>query len=655
MGSDDTFDEYECRSSFLWKQGHSDILFADGGNILLGVSRCLSFIILFALDSYNRRLLRSKTSENTNVIPGLILPYYFGYIYLFIGFSLGAGLIDILLQVSGADDSLVNNWIIPIEQGLFHWLYEGLAFFLMRYGAGWLAMKRALLYSGIWGMVSFLFFFMLFSMFDANYGFKTDANNAYAVYISYQIILLVFYGSFVVLPVDKLFRRSAMNFYAKFNVAYYTVFILFGTLLYEQRFNAVCAGSIIIFILVSFLQPIAIFRTLQIDSQYWQGLSPNPSNPLSEVWDHVDVGTAQSMAESLETFNRRSDRLPIIHFGLLDFDSKDFIAGGFYRVYFGTMKEKRVAYKFLFAMELTPEDIESFYREASLLYGLRHDNVVICKGICVMPPSLIMILENCKYGSLYDFLYKPCKERETDIRYTHMSIASIGKRFLGKGGQMLPYPPLEDPLTSQSNQSITSSSTANPLMKTKLFDANRHAEKQIDISKMRLTSNHAGRVEDMDPELGMHAVTSSGVSNANAGVLPRMNSMRGSLANSLDSQENDSESGERKSTASSSRFSRIYESMASIASVLNRGSHSRGSRGTTGGGTNAGHSMTSSNGLAQYLSLTVRLRMMKDAVAGISFLHSKGFMHCDIKSLNFLVDEVILHSNLFILPYISLI
>lgn len=35
-----------------------------------------------------------------------------------------------------------------------------------------------------------------------------------------------------------------------------------------------------------------------------------------------------------------------------------------------------------------------------------------------------------------------------------------------------------------------------------------------------------------------------------------------------------------------------------------------------------------------------RLRMMRDATAGIAFLHAQGYMHCDLKSLNFLVAEV---------------
>ena len=38
--------------------------------------------------------------------------------------------------------------------------------------------------------------------------------------------------------------------------------------------------------------------------------------------------------------------------------------------------------------------------------------------------------------------------------------------------------------------------------------------------------------------------------------------------------------------------------------------------------------------------LRVRLRMKRDCARGVAFLHSKGLMHCDIKSLNFLVNKV---------------
>lgn len=43
--------------------------------------------------------------------------------------------------------------------------------------------------------------------------------------------------------------------------------------------------------------------------------------------------------------------------------------------------------------------------------------------------------------------------------------------------------------------------------------------------------------------------------------------------------------------------------------------------------------------LGHSLSVFGKLELMSDVVRGIAFLHSKGYMHCDIKSLNFLVTE----------------
>jgi serine/threonine protein kinase len=41
----------------------------------------------------------------------------------------------------------------------------------------------------------------------------------------------------------------------------------------------------------------------------------------------------------------------------------------------------------------------------------------------------------------------------------------------------------------------------------------------------------------------------------------------------------------------------------------------------------------------QFLPITLRFLLCKDCCAGVAFLHRAGFMHCDIKSLNFLVSS----------------
>ena len=40
------------------------------------------------------------------------------------------------------------------------------------------------------------------------------------------------------------------------------------------------------------------------------------------------------------------------------------------------------------------------------------------------------------------------------------------------------------------------------------------------------------------------------------------------------------------------------------------------------------------------VSPAARYKMMVDATCAVAFLHEKGFIHCDIKSLNFLVTQV---------------
>ena len=43
--------------------------------------------------------------------------------------------------------------------------------------------------------------------------------------------------------------------------------------------------------------------------------------------------------------------------------------------------------------------------------------------------------------------------------------------------------------------------------------------------------------------------------------------------------------------------------------------------------------------LGHKLPFAMRLSLARDAAAGVAFLHSKGLIHCDIKSLNFLITK----------------
>ncbi len=670
---DDIYEKFQCHGA-IWKDTHTRLLYADSGSILLGLSRLFAFFLLFALNYYNRRLLRSKAQDNMNVVPGLVLPYYFTYVYLYIGISLLAGIIDISLQSSKRDVASINNWLLPIEQGVFHWLYEGLAFFLMRYGAGIKAFQRALVYSGIWGCVTTIMFFIMFSLYRQSYGFhEMSDHTVFAIYLTYSSILLAFYLAFLVVPNTLLYRRSAMEFYAKFNVVFYIFQIIVCSLLFYDVTDVVCAGSVIVFILVAFVQPLVLFRCLQIDSQYWQGLKPEKGNPLAEVWDHVDLATAQSMAENLENISSNSQKspLPVLHYGLLDFDENEhFVAGGFSRVYFGRLSNEPVAFKILFAMELTPDDVRDFYEEACLLYSLSHENVVQCKGICVMPPALTMVLEHCKYRSLYDFIYKPLPVNRSSLTNSRNSIAMPGlmrdtvapgvassagssSLFLGQNshshtdhhlhpaivsqrgtfaaidhndgygsgsndhdGEKIEL--VSNPLQSQRNTSVATTSTG----ANTITNASGEPIAPLDISRVKPGQRTSSTMQrsSMDMEAGQRGSDASS-----------RHSKGSRYSESTNNDERQSWSG-----GAGMRMSRVFRAYESVANIVNS------SLGRTEPPSNTGSAKTSVPVItvAHTVPFETRLRMMRDAANAIAFLHLRGYMHCDIKSLNFLVDEV---------------
>lgn len=118
--------------------------------------------------------------------------------------------------------------------------------------------------------------------------------------------------------------------------------------------------------------------------------------------------------------SRQGSSVPFIHFGLIEL-SKDmgFVAGGFSRVYFGQYKNQPIALKMLFVVDLTPQSVKEFCKEANLLIKLKNENVIVCKGVSVMPPAISIVLEFCKYGSLFDLLYK---ERHTRKHFYQNSL-----------------------------------------------------------------------------------------------------------------------------------------------------------------------------------------------------------------------------------------
>ena len=90
-------------------------------------------------------------------------------------------------------------------------------------------------------------------------------------------------------------------------------------------------------------------------------------------------------------------------------------AGGTARVFRGKYRNEDVAIKMLYCMTLTPDTVENFFQESALLTRLRHPNIVHVIGVCVLPPSICMVMELCK-GSLFECLRLPGTKLDWDTR-----------------------------------------------------------------------------------------------------------------------------------------------------------------------------------------------------------------------------------------------
>lgn len=631
-----------------------NIFNSESDNFVYGIARLISFVIILGLNAYNRKLLKDKLEANITVEPNLILPHYFYYLYLFTLFSFFVGFLDVLLTLADYTNPDFNHFLVSSEQALFHFLYEGLSLFLMRYGAGVHAIRRSFYYSFLWSIFTFfIFIFVITSFYD-----DKGKGNDYAFYILnfYYGLLFYFYLILLLIPSSIVYRRKAFNFYAKFNVFNYFINILFINIIYAGNFEAVCAFSYIIFIISSFGQPLALYQTLKIDSQYWQGLIPDPGNPLASVWDHLDIGTAQEMANALEISKNSS--LPVIPYGYIDFDSNtNFVAGGYSRVYFGLYKKREIALKVLFSMELTPNAINDFYSECLLLHSLKHPHVVECIGICVMPPAMSIVLEFAEYGSLFDFLYKPVKSNLAKLRDKENAYAKERETTVDFSSQT--FNVLKNLLkTNSTNSSIGRFSLDN---RDDKLEMNNLSNKQVEVSNPIISNNDKNKIdlEDEFDEENTKSFCSYRSSNYGGwevyqdsfdrgseyfknGTFTTYSDARASYSYakkiiskpSTDPKNKDKELPPAPPVTHKKLFSKVLNAMINSINPSKDNASNNSSTNNQDGSEIGGFKPISS---AYGLPLETRLRMMRDVVDSILFLHSKKLFHCDIKSLNFLV------------------
>ena len=375
------------------------------------------------------------------------------------------------------------------------------------------------------------------------------------------------------------------------------------------------------------------------------------------------------MGKQLSDMEQSSRRLPVIHFGLLDLDEHlGYVAGGLSRVYFGRLRNEMVAVKILFAMELTPRIVEAFYEEVQVLYELQHENVVQCLGVSVMPPAVCVVLEHCQYGSLYDYLYKIPKlsasnkghrARSVEVdpdesRMTELSAFSGRPQVPGGGSDASPgKQPLHGdgidtsrsfrPRVSSSSSSCTDlgrEAVGNPVLTAAAAEEEdkrlNRWEEMADIRRSRASSIGGGERRSVTYNERMKQLLEGCSGGGTTSSVGWRASQDLSLLGGRASLHHDKQRHARHSPTGDD--SGRSSTGVSIAPFQSTGSNIR----LTLTSRPPAEVLPPVKGSEPKPSFTPleKLRMVLDACRGLEFLHMNGYMHCDLKSPNFLVSNV---------------
>jgi hypothetical protein len=642
MSSDNEINNNVCQSTVFGSIG-VDIIVPGAGSFLLGVTRICSCAFLLANNFWNRRRLKKYEENNLDIARGLVLPSYFPCIYSLMAIDAISGLFDIILSSKNIPERnrlRAYAWLLPIECGIFHSIFEGLAIFTLMYGAGRSSFRYSLKYAMIWGLITTAVFFTEFRLiFDVDDGTFYEENTlaAYTIFVIYNAVLLCFYLCILLIPNDILYKRPAATPYAIFNIILVLFWILMASVIRYDQMSDICGFSIAGLILIALIQPLAVWFTLMRDSQYWQGLCPDKGNPLSTVWDQIDVKTALGMSDVLTSYERdKKSKLKLLHFGLISLDNQvGFIAGGFSRVYFGQLRNEAVALKVMFAMELTAKDISEFFHEAKILQDLVHENIVGCKGVCVMPPAVAIVLERCAFGSLFDFLYK-------NRTFDDFSSSASQSFIQTNPSILLPY-------HSQSSASALAGTGGSE--RTSTISRPTYGDRGWGTSTQTLDDNDT--IGAVDNPLAVmsnprHSLTSSHSAIAVMDIQKASEKRSSMVRFSLQEESSHSspyqlrptyrasESSSNRGSSSSTKKRLAWASRRFNNFILSGFSFGKNNLKTGGIGVDP---VSMSMPAAYRLTNTMRHKMMLDVIRALTHVHALGYIHSDIKSLNFLVTE----------------
>lgn len=401
----------------------------NGMDLVTSLSQLMVTIATVVYVARNRVQARHDPTHGAR----LVLPMYERFLYMYTVVTALAMCVD-MLQSPNIGQGPINNWLcatftpysvavaIGLDWGMFHFVLEGLTFFLMEKGAGARALRRALGRSILIGICLFFVGFcselLKIPGSQTSWSDESEVEVAHALQNLMSVGLLLFYAVIRFSPSTLFFRRPALQMYSTFWITYRSVFT-FAYVLRQLEVDATfCCMRLAQTVIFDWCSPLAVYFTLRQDSEYWRGHAKaggGPSNaghanlnkPLAGRVS-LNTGAAAALAETLDTIRTESG-VALLNFAYLDMEVGGRLqvvgAGGTAKVYKGSYKGELVAVKLVYPPELTQQDVTGFLAEAAVLAQAGdHPNLVRTLGVCVMPPSIALVLEFCERGDLCSHL-----------------------------------------------------------------------------------------------------------------------------------------------------------------------------------------------------------------------------------------------------------
>lgn len=329
------------------------------------------------------------------------------------------------------------------------------------------------------------------------------------------------------------------------------------------------------------------------------------------------------------------------------------------------MKSEEVAIKFLFAIELNPKIVQQFYDEVRVLYSVQHPNIVKCYGLSVMPPAVCVILEYCSYGSLFQYLHDVMEEVETPLvnNLFHMMSKPTSDRDSGLSLENISN--ISTGIQKGSNPDFAFQNSSLALDRNRSHTSASQNILQTEESDHVNVNSKGYRIRST-PHIRLD-VPNSSVSSPLQTVLNNNNTSQ----KSVDTPDRSSLSQNTHRTINATLSDMFVHHPANAAQYITRSSITSGKDDFTNNEGNISvsrdslaatrnsflasavtsllpnpfkthHNTTSLNQKLKARSFTMleKFQMVKDCASGVAFLHNMGYMHCDMKSLNYLVNHV---------------